>query len=295
MWCCPVVNTALRYIKKYRNNRSLQDIDGAAVTKRYIQFLRNIQLWCCSVAISYSVPFKYETQNHSNDCHGWPYSTPFDQPNFSLHFRLFGQKVNKFNKQKEHLFPKLEEDDMNDIWFQQDGATCHTANVTIDLLHTIFDNWIIRWNLRTLCRTWPKRFPCAGTRVVSLLAAFSAASAAIQPPAFRHHVSKTKATRSWCGPPLVILGPCLLYQRIRLSGASKGSLHHTHLYFSWCFLLFAAPDCLYNLYNLDSWKEVADWSRLTDYAVKSRVESPSIFRSGFTRLFIFFRLFRIAA
>ena len=35
--------------------------------------------------------------HHSNDCHGWPYSTPFDQTNFSVHFRLFGQKVNKQN------------------------------------------------------------------------------------------------------------------------------------------------------------------------------------------------------
>ena len=38
-------------------------------------------------------------EHHSNDCHGWPYSTTFDQPNFSEHFRLFGQKVNKANKQ----------------------------------------------------------------------------------------------------------------------------------------------------------------------------------------------------
>ena len=43
--------------------------------------------------------FKNETQHHSNNCHGWPYSNPFDQPNFSVHFRLFGQKVNKVNKQ----------------------------------------------------------------------------------------------------------------------------------------------------------------------------------------------------
>ena len=27
--------------------------------------------------------FKNETQHHSNNCHGCPYSTPFDQPNFS--------------------------------------------------------------------------------------------------------------------------------------------------------------------------------------------------------------------
>ena len=46
----------------------------------------------------------------------------------------------------EFLFPKIEEDDMNDIWFQQDGATCHTANVTIDLFCTVFENRIINRN-----------------------------------------------------------------------------------------------------------------------------------------------------
>ena len=43
----------------------------------------------------------------------------------------------------ELLFPKIEEDDMDDIWFQQDGATCHTANLTIVILHTVFENRII--------------------------------------------------------------------------------------------------------------------------------------------------------
>ena len=46
----------------------------------------------------------------------------------------------------EFLFPKIEEDDMGDIWFQQDGTTCHTANVTINLLRTAFENRIIRRN-----------------------------------------------------------------------------------------------------------------------------------------------------
>ena len=45
----------------------------------------------------------------------------------------------------EFLFQKIEEDHMDDIWFQQDGATCHTANVTIDLF-TDFENRIIRRN-----------------------------------------------------------------------------------------------------------------------------------------------------
>ena len=46
----------------------------------------------------------------------------------------------------EFLFPKIEEDEMDDIWFQEDGDTCHTANVTIDLLRTVFENQIISGN-----------------------------------------------------------------------------------------------------------------------------------------------------
>ncbi|CAK9813904.1 Transposable element Tc3 transposase [Anthophora plagiata] len=52
------------------------------------------------------------------------------------------------------LFPKIEEDDIDDIWFQQDGATCHTANVTIDLLRTVFENRIISRNADV---NWPPR------------------------------------------------------------------------------------------------------------------------------------------
>ena len=46
----------------------------------------------------------------------------------------------------EFLFPKIVEDDMDDIFFQQNGATCYTAKVTIDLLCTVFENRIISRN-----------------------------------------------------------------------------------------------------------------------------------------------------
>ena len=34
----------------------------------------------------------------------------------------------------EFLFTKTEEEDIDNIWFQQDGATCHTAETTLDVL-----------------------------------------------------------------------------------------------------------------------------------------------------------------
>ena len=35
---------------------------------------------------------------------------------------------------EDYLCPELDELDINDTWFQQDGDTSHTARVTIDLL-----------------------------------------------------------------------------------------------------------------------------------------------------------------
>ena len=32
----------------------------------------------------------------------------------------------------EFLFPNVEENDMDGVWFQQDDATCYTTNVTIE-------------------------------------------------------------------------------------------------------------------------------------------------------------------
>lgn len=43
----------------------------------------------------------------------------------------------------DYLVPKIQELDIHDIWFQQDGATCHTARETMNLLATHFDENII--------------------------------------------------------------------------------------------------------------------------------------------------------
>ncbi|CAB4068007.1 unnamed protein product [Lepeophtheirus salmonis] len=47
---------------------------------------------------------------------------------------------------EDFLLHQMEKEDLNDILFQENGATCHTANVTVDLLRTIFDNCIISRN-----------------------------------------------------------------------------------------------------------------------------------------------------
>ena len=43
----------------------------------------------------------------------------------------------------EFLFTKIEEEDIGNIWFQQDDATCHTAEATLDVLRPIFEDRII--------------------------------------------------------------------------------------------------------------------------------------------------------
>ncbi|GFV66093.1 transposable element Tc3 transposase [Trichonephila clavipes] len=41
------------------------------------------------------------------------------------------------------FIPELNNHDVQELWFQQDGATCHTARVTIDLLKDTFDDRLI--------------------------------------------------------------------------------------------------------------------------------------------------------
>ena len=52
------------------------------------------------------------------------------------------------------LFKKIKEDDMDSIWLQHNGATCHTANVTINLLRIVCENQIISRNSDV---NWPPR------------------------------------------------------------------------------------------------------------------------------------------
>ncbi|GFX03865.1 hypothetical protein TNCV_4677701 [Trichonephila clavipes] len=41
------------------------------------------------------------------------------------------------------FIPELNNHDVQELWFQQDGATCHTARATIDLLKDTFGDRII--------------------------------------------------------------------------------------------------------------------------------------------------------
>lgn len=54
----------------------------------------------------------------------------------------------------DFFVPELKDVDVDDLWFQQDGATCHTANDTINLLKETFGERIIS---RRGPVAWPPR------------------------------------------------------------------------------------------------------------------------------------------
>ena len=54
----------------------------------------------------------------------------------------------------EFLFTQIEEEDIRNIRFQQDGATCHTAEATLDVWRPVFEDRIIS---RTAVVIWPHR------------------------------------------------------------------------------------------------------------------------------------------
>ena len=61
---------------------------------------------------------------------------------------------NEQGELNEFLYTKIEEEDIGNIWLLQDGATCHTAEATLDVLCPVFADRIIS------CRAdvvWPPR------------------------------------------------------------------------------------------------------------------------------------------
>ena len=54
----------------------------------------------------------------------------------------------------EFLWPQLDGMDMEDMWFQQDAATCHSARETTELLREKFPGRVIS---RNVDQEWPPR------------------------------------------------------------------------------------------------------------------------------------------
>ena len=54
----------------------------------------------------------------------------------------------------EFLFIKIEKDDIGNIQFQENGATCHAAEATVDVLRPLFEDRIISSRADVV---WPLR------------------------------------------------------------------------------------------------------------------------------------------
>ena len=52
------------------------------------------------------------------------------------------------------MFTKIEDDDIGNMWFQQDGVTGHTDEATLDVSRRVFENRIIS---RRADVVWPPR------------------------------------------------------------------------------------------------------------------------------------------
>ncbi|GFW39773.1 uncharacterized protein TNCV_2419391 [Trichonephila clavipes] len=64
------------------------------------------------------------------------------------------------------FIPELTNHDVQDLWFQQDGATCHTARVTIDLLKDTF--WTCELASKVLSFNTARLFSVGLCKVIGL-------------------------------------------------------------------------------------------------------------------------------
>ena len=56
---------------------------------------------------------------------------------------------------KNFCSQKFKKEDIGNIWFQQDGATCHTAEAALDILRPVFEDYIISDRAVVI---WPPRY-----------------------------------------------------------------------------------------------------------------------------------------
>ena len=62
----------------------------------------------------------------------------------------------------EFLSAKIEGEDIGNIWFQQDGVTCHSTEATLDDLRPVFENRIFSRRARCHLATSQLRFDTVG-------------------------------------------------------------------------------------------------------------------------------------
>lgn len=81
-----------------------------------------VTVWCGFWSGGIIGPYFFENENGSS---------------ITVNGERYREMINNF------LWTKLDGMDTDDMWFQQDGATCHTARATLDLLHQRFGDRVI--------------------------------------------------------------------------------------------------------------------------------------------------------
>ncbi|GFU48006.1 DUF4817 domain-containing protein [Trichonephila clavipes] len=73
---------------------------------------------------------------NKQNCRIWSEANP-QEPQHTVNGDRYRVMITKF------FIPDLNNHDVQELWFQQDGATCHTARATIDLLKDTFGDRLI--------------------------------------------------------------------------------------------------------------------------------------------------------
>ncbi|GFV13937.1 transposase [Trichonephila clavipes] len=81
---------------------------------------------------------------NKQNCRIWSEANPQVYVETPLHLEKLTVNGDRYRAMITNFFiPELNNHDVQELWFQQDGATCHTARATIDLLKDTFGDRLI--------------------------------------------------------------------------------------------------------------------------------------------------------
>ncbi|GFX62267.1 uncharacterized protein TNCV_3306401 [Trichonephila clavipes] len=81
---------------------------------------------------------------NKQNCRIWSEANPQVYVETPLHPEKLTVNGDRYRAMTTNFFiPELNNHDVQELWFQQDGATCHTARATIDLLKDTFGDRLI--------------------------------------------------------------------------------------------------------------------------------------------------------